>query len=58
MNKPITNISVTNGLASFDFNMATSIKEVTTNTPQLLYRVGMLDIMRDEKGNTYKVIRK
>ena len=58
MNKPITNISVTNGLASFNFNMATSIKEVTTNTPQLLYRVGMLDIMRDEKGNTYKVIRK
>lgn len=58
MNKPITNISVTNGLASFNFNMATSIKEVTTKTPQLLYRVGMLDIMRDEKGNTYKVIRK
>ena len=59
MNKPLTNICVTGGLASFDFKGgATDIKEVTTNGSQLLYRFGMLDIMRDAKGNTYKVIRK
>ena len=56
MNKPITNISVTNGLASFNFNMATSIKEVTTNTSQILYRFGMLTIFRDANGNIRKVI--
>ena len=56
MNKPITNISVTNGLASFNFNMATSIKEVTTDTSQILYRFGMLTIFRDANGNIRKVI--
>ena len=56
MNKPITNISETNGLASFNFNMATSIKEVTTNTSQILYRFGMLTIFRDANGNIRKVI--
>ena len=59
MNKPLTNICVTGGLASFDFIVGTTnIKEVTTNGSQLLYRFGMLDIMRDAKGNIYKVIRK
>ena len=59
MNKPLTNICVTEGLASFDFTISTTgIKEVTTNGSQLLYRFGMLDIMRDAKGNTYKIIRK
>ena len=56
MNKPITNISVTNGLASFNFNMATSIKEATTDTSQILYRFGMLTIFRDANGNIRKVI--
>jgi hypothetical protein len=36
--------------------MATPIKEVTTNTSQILYRFGMLTIFRDANGNIRKVI--
>ena len=62
MSKPITNISVTAGLASFDFAISTDytgIKEVSTDaTSKLLYSFGMIDIIRDDKGNIRKVIRK
>ena len=59
MSKPITNMAVTAGLASFDFSVETTdMKEVTTGADQLLYRFGMVDIIRDAKGNIRKVIRK
>ena len=59
MSKPITNMAVTAGLASFDFSVETTdMKEVTTGADQLLYRFGMIDIIRDAKGNIRKVIRK
>ena len=59
MSKPITNMAVTAGLASFDFSVETTdMKEVTTNADQLLYRFGMVDIIRDAKANIRKVIRK
>jgi len=59
MSKPITNMAVTGGLASFDFNTSTTgINEVTTGEDQLLYRFGMINIVRDTKGNIRKIIRK
>ena len=61
MSKPITNMAVTGGLASFDFTAATTtgIDEVTTGAAeQLLYRLGMVDIIRDANGNVRKVMRK
>ena len=59
MSKPITNMAVTAGLASFDFDVTpTGMNELTTNADQLLYRFGMVDIIRDAKGNIRKVIRK
>ena len=59
MSKPITNMAVTAGLASFDFSVETTdMKEVTTGADQLLYRFGVVDIIRDTKGNIRKVIRK
>lgn len=59
MSKPLTNMAVTGGLASFDFDITpTGISEVTTDTEQLLYRIGMVDIVRDAKGNIRKIIRK
>ena len=52
-------MAVTAGLASFDFSVETTdMKEVTTGADQLLYRFGMVDIIRDSKGNIRKVIRK
>ena len=59
MSKPITNMAVTAGLASFNFSVETTdMKEVTTGADQLLYRFGVVDIIRDAKGNIRKVIRK
>ena len=60
MNKPITNMAVTGGLASFDITIATTgMSDVTTSGPtQLLYRFGMVDIVRDSQGNIQKTIRK
>ena len=59
MSKPITNMAVVDGLASFDFDVIpTGMNELTTNADQLLYRFGMVDIIRDAKGNIRKVIRK
>ena len=59
MSKPITNMTVTGGLASFDFMVTTTgMNEVTTGADQLLYRFGMVDIVRDAKGNIRKITRK
>ena len=59
MSKPITNMTVTNGLASFDFSESPmGIISVASGTDQLLYRFGVIDIVRDAKGNVKKVIRK
>ena len=59
MSKPITNMTVTNGLASFDFSESpTGIISVASGTDQLLYRFGVIDIVRDAKGNVKKMIRK
>jgi M6 family metalloprotease-like protein len=63
MSKPITKMTVSDGLASFDFAVIpttpiTGMKEVTTGADQLLYRFGMVDIIRDAKGRIRKVIRK
>ena len=59
MSKPITNMAVNGALASFDFSVGkTGMKEVTVGTDQLLYRFGMVDIVRDAKGTIRKVIRK
>jgi M6 family metalloprotease-like protein len=59
MSKPITNMTVTNGLASFDFSESpTGIISVASGTDQLLYRFGVIDIVRDAKGNLKKMIRK
>lgn len=59
MSKPITNMTVTGGLASFDFTVATTtgLREVTTGASRLLYRFGMVDIVRDAQGNIRKRIR-
>jgi hypothetical protein len=63
MSKPITKMTVSDGLASFDFAVIpttpiTGMKELTTGADQLLYRFGMIDIVRDAKGNIRKVLRK
>ena len=59
MSKPITNMTVTGGLASFDFTVTpTDIHEVTTGADKLLYRLGMVDIVRDANGNIRKILRK
>lgn len=62
MSKPLTNMAVTGGLASFDFTVNTTptgMNELTTGAAnQLLYRFGMVDIVRDAKGNIRKIIRK
>ena len=59
MSKPITNMKVTGGLASFNFTVipTTGITAVTTGADRLLYRIGMVDIIRDANGNIRKVIR-
>ena len=61
MSKPITNMAVTGGLASFDFAVTntTGMDELTTGAAhQLLYRIGRIDIVRDAKGTVRKIIRK
>ncbi|MBO7581005.1 MAG: M6 family metalloprotease domain-containing protein [Bacteroidaceae bacterium] len=61
MSKPITNIAINGGYASFDFTVlpiTSDVNEVTTGTDQLLYRFGMIDIVRDANGNIRKVIHK
>jgi hypothetical protein len=60
MSKPITNMKVTDGLASFDFTVTatTGMNEATMGADRLLYHFGMIDIVRDEKGNIHKFIRR
>jgi M6 family metalloprotease-like protein len=60
MSKPITDMTVTDGLASFNITVPTTtgMTVVTTGASQLLYRFGMVDIVRDTKGNIRKIIRK
>ena len=62
MSKPITNMTVTNGLASFDFMKSpevTGVNHVAAPVAnQLLYRIGMIDVVRDAQGNIRKVISK
>lgn len=60
MSKPITNMAVSGGYASFNFTVTPTtmgVKEVTTGDERLLYRFGMLDIVRDTKGRIRKKIR-
>lgn len=57
MTKPITNMSVTDGLASFDFtDTPTGVKEIITGSDQLLYRFGVINIVRDSNGIVRKKI--
>lgn len=57
MTKPITNMSVTDGLASFDFtDTPTGVKDIKTGSDQLLYRFGVINIVRDSNGIVRKKI--
>ena len=64
MNKPITRMAVTDGLASFDVFIAppsSVTPQLSTLNPQLstfsvLYRLGPVTIVRDEKGRVHKII--
>ena len=60
MNKPVTNIAVTAGLASFDFSVTTTgiSEKIIPHNSYLLYRFGPLDIIRDANGTIRKVINK
>ena len=60
MSKPITNMTVKRGLASFDFsvNTTTAMSELTRRTAgQLLYRFGPIDVIRRPDGTIQKMIR-
>ena len=62
MNKPLTNMSVSNGLASFDFmGGATGIDQKPLAKSQepttLLYRIGPVMIVRDADGKVRKVMK-
>ena len=54
-------MAVNGGYASFDVTMTpttTGVNEVRTGANQLLYRFGMVDIIRDPKGNIRKVFNR
>ena len=59
MSKPLTNMAVSNGLASFDFMGGTAGIEApiseTTATGTLLYRMGNINFIRDAQGQVRKV---
>ena len=59
MSKPLTNMTVTDGLASFDFmGGATSIFEKKLwGQPKILYDLGPIYIIRDANGETKKVMK-
>ena len=59
MNKPLTNMSVTDGIASFDFmGGATGIFEKKVyGQPKILYDFGPIYIIRNVQGETKKVIK-
>lgn len=61
MNKPITRMAVTDGLASFDVFIAppSSVLHLTSDfnhQSSVLYRLGPVTIVRDEKGRVHKII--
>lgn len=62
MNKSLTNISVTSGLASFNFSATgTGIAQhvaADSQRPTVLYRFGSINIIRNAQGEIRKVIRK
>lgn len=63
MSKPITNMSVDNGIASFDFmgGGPVSVPEspaVQTSQPQVLYDLGPIYIIRNANGEVRKVMKR
>jgi hypothetical protein len=62
MNKPITNMTVTGGLASFNFTVTPTglgaQPSVLGQQPTVLYRFGSIDIIRTADGKTHKVARR
>ena len=61
MSKPITRMTVTDGLASFDFLGGTpsSVLHLTSDFSHqfsVLYRLGPVTIVRDENGRVHKII--
>ena len=59
MSKPITNMAITDGRASFDFcDTPTGVNGIKSGSDQLLYRFGVVDIVRDSNGVVRKVVRK
>lgn len=61
MNKPITNMAVVGGLASFDFTVNTTGLSAQPSAlgaqPTVLYRFGTIDIVRTADGEIQKVLR-
>ena len=60
MSKPITDMTVAGGLASFSFIMpsTTGVGDLTAKTaPEVLCHVGLVDIVRDAQGHIRKKIR-
>ena len=60
MSKPITNMKVENGLASFDFMGGTPsaiIQHQSPITPQTLYQYGPLRIVRSADGVVRKILK-
>ena len=62
MSKPITNMAVNNGLASFDFTVTTtglcSQPSSLGLRPTVLYRFGPIDVVRTADGKIQKVVRR
>ena len=62
MNKPITNMTVTGGLASFDVTATptglSAQPAALGHEPTVLYRFGSIDIIRTADGKTHKVARR
>jgi hypothetical protein len=62
MNKPLTNMTVTGGLASFNFTATPTGLGAQPSTlgqqPTVLYRFGSIDIIRTADGKTHKVARR
>ena len=60
-NKPLTNMTVTGGFASFDFTVNTTGLSAQPSAlgpqPTVLYRFGTIDIVRTADGKIQKVLR-
>ena len=59
MSKPLTNIAVTSGLASFDFMGGTTglFEQKAVGQPEILYDFGPIYIIRCKNGETKKVMK-